>query len=66
MSDLTFHGGKFGMWVGNQQYALHSFSMLVSDLDDFNRFTVQNVTMNNCKTAVFGIWNWGELKFTMA
>ncbi|KAJ3932414.1 MAG: glycoside hydrolase family 55 protein [Lentinula lateritia] len=41
MSDLTFHGGKFGMWVGNQQ------------------FTVQNVTMNNCKTAVFGIWNWG-------
>ncbi|KAJ3986081.1 glycoside hydrolase family 55 protein [Lentinula detonsa] len=41
MSDLTFYGGKFGMWVGNQQ------------------FTVQNVTMNNCKTAVFGIWNWG-------
>ncbi|KAF8831744.1 hypothetical protein HHX47_DHR1000965 [Lentinula edodes] len=40
MSDLTFYGGKFGMWVGNQQ------------------FTVQNVTMNNCKTAVFGIWNW--------
>ncbi|KAJ3821137.1 glycoside hydrolase family 55 protein [Lentinula raphanica] len=41
MSDLTFYGGKFGMWVGNQQ------------------FTVQNVTMSNCQTAVFGVWNWG-------
>ncbi|KAJ4488509.1 glycoside hydrolase family 55 protein [Lentinula aciculospora] len=41
MSNLTFYGGKYGMWVGNQQ------------------FTVQNVTMNNCKTAVFGVWNWG-------
>ncbi|KAF9068683.1 glycoside hydrolase family 55 protein [Rhodocollybia butyracea] len=39
MGDLVFNGGKFGMWVGNQQ------------------FTVRNVIMNNCKTAVFGVWN---------
>ncbi|KAI0748312.1 exo-beta-1,3-glucanase [Daedaleopsis nitida] len=41
MGDLVFNGGKFGMWVGNQQ------------------FTVRNVTMNNCDTAVFMNWNWG-------
>ncbi|KAI0755599.1 exo-beta-1,3-glucanase [Fomes fomentarius] len=41
MGDLVFNGGKFGMWVGNQQ------------------FTVRNVTMNNCDTAIFSIWNWG-------
>ncbi|KAI0709449.1 exo-beta-1,3-glucanase [Earliella scabrosa] len=41
MGDMIFNGGKFGMWVGNQQ------------------FTVRNVTMNNCDTAVYSIWNWG-------
>ncbi|KAE9391952.1 exo-beta-1,3-glucanase [Gymnopus androsaceus JB14] len=41
MGDLVFYGGKFGMWVGNQQ------------------FTVRNVTMNNCQSAVFGLWAWG-------
>ncbi|PIL24167.1 hypothetical protein GSI_13920 [Ganoderma sinense ZZ0214-1] len=41
MGDMVFNGGKFGMWVGNQQ------------------FTVRNVTMNNCNTAVFSMWNWG-------
>ncbi|TRM62679.1 glycoside hydrolase family 55 protein [Schizophyllum amplum] len=41
MSDLTFNGGKFGMWVGNQQ------------------FTVRNVTINNAKTAIYSLWNWG-------
>ncbi|KAH9921800.1 beta-1,3-glucanase [Fomitopsis serialis] len=35
-----YMGGKFGMWVGNQQ------------------FTVRNVTMTNCETAVYGMWNW--------
>ncbi|KAM5534110.1 hypothetical protein V8D89_012291 [Ganoderma adspersum] len=41
MGDMVFNGGKYGMWVGNQQ------------------FTVRNVTMNNCNTAVFSMWNWG-------
>ncbi|KAL1729213.1 glycoside hydrolase family 55 protein [Schizophyllum commune] len=41
MSDLTFNGGNFGMWVGNQQ------------------FTVRNVTINNAKTAIYSLWNWG-------
>ncbi|KAJ6488579.1 exo-beta-1,3-glucanase [Mycena vitilis] len=41
MGDLVFNGGKFGMWVGNQQ------------------FTVRNVTVNNAKTAIFGVWDWG-------
>ncbi|TFY57372.1 hypothetical protein EVJ58_g7056 [Rhodofomes roseus] len=41
MGDMEFYGGKFGIWVGNQQ------------------FTVRNVTMTNCETAVYGMWNWG-------
>ncbi|KAJ7684646.1 exo-beta-1,3-glucanase [Mycena polygramma] len=41
MGDLVFNGGKFGMWVGNQQ------------------FTVRNITVNNAKTAIFGVWDWG-------
>ncbi|RDX56567.1 exo-beta-1,3-glucanase [Lentinus brumalis] len=41
MGDMVFNGGKYGMWVGNQQ------------------FTVRNVTMNNCDTAIYSIWNWG-------
>ncbi|KAH9934692.1 glycoside hydrolase family 55 protein [Fomitopsis serialis] len=40
MGDLVFNGGKYAMWLGNQQ------------------FTVRNVTMNNCKTAVYMAWNW--------
>ncbi|KAF5373036.1 hypothetical protein D9758_001646 [Tetrapyrgos nigripes] len=43
MGDLVFNGGKFGMWVGNQQ------------------FTVRNITVNNANTAVFSIWNWGDV-----
>ncbi|KZT64335.1 glycoside hydrolase family 55 protein [Daedalea quercina L-15889] len=45
MGDLEFYGGKFGMWVGNQQ------------------FTVRNVTMNNCETAVYGMWNWAWVSY---
>ncbi|KAH9934691.1 glycoside hydrolase family 55 protein [Fomitopsis serialis] len=41
MGDLVFNGGKYAMWLGNQQ------------------FTVRNVTMNNCQTAVYMAWNWG-------
>ncbi|KAI1790568.1 exo-beta-1,3-glucanase [Ganoderma leucocontextum] len=41
MGDMIFNGGKYAMWVGNQQ------------------FTVRNVTMNNCNTAIYSIWNWG-------
>ncbi|KAI0724043.1 exo-beta-1,3-glucanase [Cerioporus squamosus] len=41
MGDMVFNGGKYGMWVGNQQ------------------FTVRNVSMNNCDTAIYSIWNWG-------
>ncbi|KZT68172.1 glycoside hydrolase family 55 protein [Daedalea quercina L-15889] len=41
MGDLTFNGGKYGIWAGNQQ------------------FTVRNVTMSNCQTAIYMDWNWG-------
>ncbi|TFY54718.1 hypothetical protein EVJ58_g8694 [Rhodofomes roseus] len=41
MGDLVFNGGKYGMWLGNQQ------------------FTVRNVTLNNCQTAIYMAWNWG-------
>lgn len=28
-----------------------------------SRFTVRNVTINNAKTAVFSLWNWGLYRF---
>ena len=31
MSDLTFNGGKFGMWVGNQQFL--SRNLVFNDCD---------------------------------
>ncbi|KAL0580418.1 hypothetical protein V5O48_001571 [Marasmius crinis-equi] len=58
MGDLVFNGGKFGMWVGNQQYAIDSLSQ-ESPIDQTKRFTVRNITVNNAQTAVFAIWNWG-------
>ncbi|EGO27229.1 glycoside hydrolase family 55 protein [Serpula lacrymans var. lacrymans S7.9] len=41
MGDMVFNGGRFGIWVGNQQ------------------FTVRNIVVNNARTAVYGMWNWG-------
>lgn len=43
MGDIVFNGGKYGIYVGNQQ------------------FTVRNITVNNAQTAIYGLWNWGEL-----
>ena len=58
--DLVFNGGKFGIWVGNQQCvdphltpSSHSDPVVV-------RFTVRNITINNAATAIYGHWNWGE------
>lgn len=40
MTDLTFNGGRYGMFVGSQQ------------------FTTRALKFNNCRTAIFLLWNW--------
>ncbi|KAF5387123.1 hypothetical protein D9615_001631 [Tricholomella constricta] len=57
MGDLVFNGGKFGMWVGNQQYVITTLD--APSIDILHRFTVRNVTFNNVDTAVLNHWNWG-------
>ncbi|KAI0820033.1 exo-beta-1,3-glucanase [Trametes gibbosa] len=44
MGDLVFNGGKFGMWVGNQQFTVRNI-------------TVNNADTGALQ--VFGLWNWG-------
>ncbi|KAJ6648844.1 Glucan 1,3-beta-glucosidase, partial [Pseudolycoriella hygida] len=60
MSDLKFTGGKFGMWIGNQQVT-HLFSTLqlrpISDLSDL-QFLSLDLEFNNCDTAIYMNWNW--------
>jgi glucan 1,3-beta-glucosidase len=59
MGDMVFNGGKYGMWVGNQQYVRVSGHLATKEWYGFNRFTVRNVTVNNADTGIFGVWNWG-------
>jgi len=58
MGDVVINGGKYGFWGGNQQYVTRvnfASSMLICAV----RFTVKNFTINNAKTAIMTIWNWG-------
>lgn len=63
MLDITFNGGKFGIWVGNQQcvdFVLRNTAILLTTI--IYRFTVRNITVNNAESAIFCLWNWGESK----
>jgi hypothetical protein len=60
MGDLTINGGKFGMWVGNQQCVTPSKVLRGGGLTALCRFTVRNVVINNAQTAVYMQWNWGK------
>lgn len=40
MSDLIFNGGKFGIWVGNQQFTVRNI-------------TVNNAQTGICKHSMF-------------
>lgn len=58
MGDLVFNGGKFGIWVGNQQSVPRLCIHFNADPIRV-RFTVRNITINNAVTAIHGSWNWG-------
>ncbi|KAH9942506.1 beta-1,3-glucanase [Epithele typhae] len=64
MGDLVFNGGKFGMWVGNQQFTVRNItinnaatgvSLRSSDADVYMNWnwgwTFQGVTINNCQVG---------------
>jgi glucan 1,3-beta-glucosidase len=68
MGDLVFNGGKYGIWIGNQQYVtfLSSFLLfcfrfrrLFIKTHYLRRFTVRNISVSNAATAIFSDWNWG-------
>ncbi|TRM62663.1 glycoside hydrolase family 55 protein [Schizophyllum amplum] len=52
MSDLTFNGGKFGMWVGNQQFTVKNVTINNAQTAIYTiwnwGWTYQGVTINNC------------------
>ncbi|KAH9857052.1 exo-beta-1,3-glucanase [Lenzites betulinus] len=55
MGDLVFNGGKFGMWVGNQQFTVRNVTVNNADTAIFSiwnwGWTFQGVTINNCQVG---------------
>ncbi|PPQ77526.1 hypothetical protein CVT25_011323 [Psilocybe cyanescens] len=55
MGDLVFNGGKFGMWVGNQQFTVRNVTVNNAQSGIFSvwnwGWTYQGVTINNCQVA---------------
>ncbi|KAL4258481.1 Polygalacturonase QRT3-like protein [Pleurotus pulmonarius] len=55
MGDMVFNGGKFGMWVGNQQFTVRNVTMNNADTAIFGLWnwgwTFQGVTINNCQVG---------------
>ncbi|GLB35079.1 putative glycoside hydrolase family 55 protein [Lyophyllum shimeji] len=53
IGDLVFNGGKYGMWVGNQQFTVRNVTINNADTAILNHWnwgwTFQGVTINNCK-----------------
>ncbi|KAI0692746.1 beta-1,3-glucanase [Cerioporus squamosus] len=64
MGDLVFNGGKFGMWVGNQQFTVRNITVNNADTGmpvymNWNwGWTFQGVTINNCQVG-FDFHNGG-------
>ena len=56
MSDLTFEGGKFAMWVGNQQFTSRNLTIRNADTAIYMNWnwgwTFKGVTIENCKTGI--------------
>ncbi|KAI8337583.1 pectate lyase superfamily protein-domain-containing protein [Chlamydoabsidia padenii] len=56
MSDLIFEGGKYGMWVGNQQFlsrGLSFFNCRTAIYMNWNwQWTFQQLSINNCETGI--------------
>ncbi|KAJ7702297.1 pectin lyase fold/virulence factor [Mycena rosella] len=55
MGDLVFNGGKFGMWVGNQQFTVRNVTVNNAQTGIFGSWnwgwTFQGVTINNCQVG---------------
>ncbi|KAF5391727.1 hypothetical protein D9757_001809 [Collybiopsis confluens] len=55
MGDLVFNGGKFGMWVGNQQFTVRNITINNANTAVFAiwnwGWTFQGVTINNCQVG---------------
>ncbi|KAJ6553926.1 glycoside hydrolase family 55 protein [Mycena vulgaris] len=53
MSDLVFNGGKFGMWVGNQQFTVRNITINNAQTAILGvwawGWTFQGVSINNCQ-----------------
>ncbi|KAJ7470265.1 exo-beta-1,3-glucanase [Mycena latifolia] len=53
--DLVFNGGKFGMWVGNQQFTVRNVTVNNAQTGIFGSWnwgwTFQGVTLNNCQVG---------------
>ncbi|KAI8099725.1 pectate lyase superfamily protein-domain-containing protein [Halteromyces radiatus] len=56
MSDLVFEGGKFGMWVGNQQFLSRGLTFhhcQTAIYMNWNwQWTFQKLSINNCNTGI--------------
>ncbi|KJA27068.1 glycoside hydrolase family 55 protein [Hypholoma sublateritium FD-334 SS-4] len=55
LGDLVFNGGKFGMWVGNQQFTVRNVTVNNAQSGIFSvwnwGWTYQGVTINNCQVG---------------
>ncbi|PAV23600.1 glycoside hydrolase family 55 [Pyrrhoderma noxium] len=55
MGDLVFNGGKFGIWVGNQQFTVRNITVNNAQSAIFGLWnwgwTFQGVTINNCQVG---------------
>ncbi|KAK7693686.1 hypothetical protein QCA50_003257 [Cerrena zonata] len=55
MGDLIFNGGKFGIWVGNQQFTVRNITVNNANTAIFGiwnwGWTFQGVTINNCQVG---------------
>lgn len=55
MGDLVFNGGKYGIWVGNQQFTVRNITVNNANTAVFSiwnwGWTFQGVTINNCQVG---------------
>ncbi|KAF8495372.1 exo-beta-1,3-glucanase [Gautieria morchelliformis] len=54
MGDLLFRGGKYGIWVGNQQFTVRNLTVEASEIGIFASWnwgwTFQDLKVRNCQT----------------
>jgi len=65
MSDLTFHGGKYALWVGNQQFTSRNLTISNCDTGVYMNWnwgwTFKGIKITDCKTG-FDITSGGDSK----